>query len=84
MNTSAVLSKYPSLGTTRAIVKGSLMGGICRSEGRKSKFMAGYTGVPYGYGTEVSGSEMKGNIKSSNTLKYQEHKAIIRHDARFI
>jgi hypothetical protein len=56
------------------------MGGTCRSEGRKNKFMVRYTGKPYANETEVSGSGKEGNIKSSNTLKYQEHKAIIPHE----
>jgi hypothetical protein len=42
------------------------MGGTCRSEGRNNKFMVGYTGKPY-----ANGTGKKGNIKSSNTLKYQ-------------
>jgi hypothetical protein len=45
--------------------------------------MVGYTGKPYANGTEVSGSGKKGNIKSCNTSKYQEHKAVITHEARF-
>jgi len=57
------------------------MGATCRSEGTNNKFVVGYTGKPYAYGTEVSDSGKKGNIKSSNTLKYQEHKAIIPHEA---
>jgi hypothetical protein len=35
------------------------MGESCRSEGKNGKFMAGYSGMPYVNGTEVSGSEKK-------------------------
>jgi hypothetical protein len=42
----------------------------------------GYIGKPCAKGTKVSGSGKKGNVKSSNTLKYQEHKAIIPHEAK--
>jgi hypothetical protein len=45
--------------------------------------MVGYTGKPYAGGAEVSGSGKEGKVKSSNTSKYQEDKAIITHEARF-
>jgi hypothetical protein len=59
------------------------MGGTCRSEGKNNKFMVRCTGKSYANGTEVSDSGKKGNIKSSNTSKYQENKAVIPHEASF-
>jgi hypothetical protein len=52
-------------------------------KGEAKKLMVGYIGKPYSNVIEVSGSGKKGNIKSSNTSNYQEHKTFIPQEARF-